>query len=142
MNRILLCMLIVFLLLPMSCSYGSSEQAKDSPQSLDLSIDEASTLLKDLDTNIKVIEIRKSSIEGLWEVAIESGKRKGLVYIDSSKKHLITGAIISLKEKKNLTEERLTELNKVDVSAIPLDDALVMGNKNAKYRVVVFDDPE
>jgi protein-disulfide isomerase len=30
----------------------------------------------------------------------------------------------------------------VDVSKIPLDDAVVMGEKNAKYKIVVFSDPD
>jgi hypothetical protein len=28
------------------------------------------------------------------------------------------------------------------VSQIPLDDAVVIGDRQAKYRVIVFDDPE
>jgi thiol:disulfide interchange protein DsbC len=50
--------------------------------------------------------------------------------------------LISIVDKKNLTQERLTELNKVDVSQIPLDDALVMGDQNARIRVIVFSDPD
>ena len=33
-------------------------------------------------------------------------------------------------------------MTKVDVSKIPLQDALVIGDKNAKNRVIVFSDPE
>jgi thiol:disulfide interchange protein DsbC len=34
------------------------------------------------------------------------------------------------------------ELNKVDVSKIPLEDAIVVGKPDAKHKVIVFDDPE
>ena len=52
------------------------------------------------------------------------------------------GSMVSIKEKKNLTQERFTELNKIDVSQIPLEDALVMGDPKAKIRIIAFDDPD
>jgi thiol:disulfide interchange protein DsbC len=142
MKKVLLFMVIIFLLLSTLYSYGLEEKNKNQPASLDLSIDEALSLLKNLDPNIKVMGVNTSPVEGLWEVDIEAGGRKGLVYIDFSKKHLISGSIISIQDKKNLTQERISEINKVDVSKIPLDDALVMGDREAKYRIIVFDDPE
>ncbi len=137
MKKILLVMLIIPLLLLLSSTYGYCEK-----ESLPLSVDEALTLLKNLDPNIKVLTVKPSPVEGLWEVDIEAGGKKGLVYIDATKKYLISGTIIAIHEKKNLTQERLDEINKVDVSQIPLDDAVVIGDKEAKYRVIVFDDPE
>src|SRR4030067_2923873 len=128
MKKGLLSMLIIFLLLSLSYSRGYSEK-----ESLSFSVDEAFTLLKDLDPNIKVIAVKPSPIDGLWEVEIETGGKKIPVYIDLSKKHLVSGSIIDIKERKDLTQERLSEINKVDVSHIPLDDALVMGDKEAKY---------
>ena len=104
--------------------------------------EEVATLLKDLAPDLKVLEIRESPVKGLWEVSIQSGERKGLLYLDSSKKYIIQGAIFELSTKTNLTQDKLNELNKVDVSKIPLDDALVLGDKDAKYRVIVFDDPD
>ena len=103
---------------------------------------EVAALLKDLAPDLKVLEIKESPVKGLWEVSIQSGERKGLLYLDSSKKYIIQGAIFDLATKTNLTQEKLSELNKVDVSKIPLDDALVLGDKNAKYKVIVFDDPD
>ena len=79
-----------------------------------------------------ILDIRLSPAKGFWEVYLESRGRKGLVYVDFPKKHFFSGALISIAEKKNLTQERLIELNKVDVSQIPLDDALTMGDQNAR----------
>jgi thiol:disulfide interchange protein DsbC len=83
-----------------------------------------------------------SPSKGLWEVYGQSGGRKGIFYVDFAKKHAFLGSMISIAEKKNLSQERLSELNKIDVSEIPLQDALVMGNSNAKFKVIVFDDPD
>jgi thiol:disulfide interchange protein DsbC len=142
MKKVLLFMVIIFLLLPTLYSYGLEEKNKNQSASLDLSIDEASTLLKNLDPDIKVIGVKTSPVEDLWEVDIEAHGRKSLVYIDSSKKYLISGSIISIQEKKNLTQERISEINKVDVSKIPLDNAIMMGDKEAKNRIIVFTDPD
>jgi thiol:disulfide interchange protein DsbC len=137
MKKVLFSIFIISLLLSLSYSQGYCEK-----ESLPLGVDEALTLLKNLDPNIKVTAVKPSPIGGLWEVDIEVGGKKGLVYLDATKKYLISGAIIAIQEKKNLTQERLDEINKIDVSQIPLGDALVMGDKEAKYRVIVFDDPE
>jgi len=55
---------------------------------------------------------------------------------------LILGSIISINEKKNLSKERFIELNKIDVSQIPLHDALIMGDPEAGIRIIAFTDPE
>jgi len=83
-----------------------------------------------------------SPSKGLWEVYGQSGGRKGVFYVDFSKKHAFLGSLISIAEKKDLSQERLSQLNKIDVSQIPLQDALVMGNPDAKFKVIVFDDPD
>jgi len=142
MNRIFFFFAITFLLLPVSYSFGFATKGQDCSKCHTLKKDEASTLLKNFDQNIKVLNINKSTAKYLWEVSIESNGKKGLVYIDLPKKHLISGSLIEIEGKKNLTQERLSDINKVNVSQIPLKDALVMGDKNARHKVIVFDDPE
>ena len=138
-----LCILVLsLLLLPKPSVYGFSEKGQDCSKCHTLSKEEATSLLQELIPQPKIIEVLPGPVKGVWEVDFEAGGRKGLVYIDFSKKHLISGQVINIKEKKNLSQDRMTELTRVDVSQIPLDDALVMGEKDAKYRVIVFDDPD
>jgi thiol:disulfide interchange protein DsbC len=120
---------------------GGKEPAKTSEQS-SMSREDALTALKQVAPNITVTEIKPSPVAGLWEVDVESGGRKGILYLDSSRKYLIQGSIVDLESKANLTMERFNEINKVDVAQIPLDDAIVMGDKDAPHRVIVFDDPK
>lgn len=141
MRKIFSFAVLAILLLPLSYSYGFTEKGKDCSKCHTLSKDEVTTLLKDFVPGIKVLGIMEVPVKGLWEVDVDSGGKKGPIYIDFSKKYVISGAIMEIKEKKNLTQERLTELNKVDFSQIPLDDALVMGDKSAKNKIIVFDDP-
>jgi thiol:disulfide interchange protein DsbC len=103
---------------------------------------DAAAILKDAIPDLKILNISQGPAKGYWEVLLQSGDRKGIVYIDYSKKTFFSGAIIDVKEKKNLTKDRFEELNKADVSKIPLDDALVLGDIKAKYRAIVFSDPD
>lgn len=141
LKRSLLTFLLLFYLLPSGFSHAFEAKGQDCAKCHTLGNDEARDLLKGIIPDIKIVDIRISPVNAFWEVFSESGGRKGLIYVDFSKKYLILGTIISIKERKNLTQERFTELNKIDVSQIPLDDALVMGDPNARIRIIAFDDP-
>src|SRR4030043_1940477 len=91
MKKILLVMLVIPLLLLLSSTYSYCEK-----ESLPLSVDEALTLLKNLDPNITVTAVKPSPVGGLWEVDIEGGGKKGLVYLDSTKKNFILSANIAI----------------------------------------------
>jgi thiol:disulfide interchange protein DsbC len=136
------CLLLLICLLPATNSFGFEAKGQDCSQCHTLNNNEAKDLLKNLIPDVVILEIRSSSAKGFWEVYLESRGKKGLIYVDFPKKHFFSGNLISILDKKNLTQERLTELNKVDVSQIPLDDALVMGDQNARIRVIVFSDPD
>ena len=123
-------------------SLGFEAKGQDCAKCHTLNSDEARDLLKNVIPNLKILGVSPGPVKGFWEVYLESGGRKGLIYIDFLKKHFISGSLISISEKKNLTQERLTELNRVDVSQIPLEDALVMGDPKAKIKIVAFDDPD
>lgn len=142
MKRILFFLAVVIFLFPAPDSYGFSEKGQDCSKCHTLSKDEALILLKDLIPNSRILDVKTSPVKSMWEVDVDAGGRKGIVYIDFSKKLLISGAVVDIKSKVNLTQERMTEINKVDVSQIPLDNAIVMGDKNARHKVIVFDDPD
>jgi thiol:disulfide interchange protein DsbC len=126
----------------MSNCYGFEARGQDCSKCHTLSRDEAKDLLKNVIPGAIIFDVRLSPAKGFWEVYLESGGRKGLVYVDFLKKYFFSGALISILERKNLTQERLIQLNRVDVSQIPLDDALVMGDPEARIRVIGFVNPD
>ncbi|MGD9344064.1 MAG: DsbC family protein, partial [Desulfuromonadales bacterium] len=63
-------------------------------------------------------------------------------YIDFSKRFVVSGNVIRLNDGENLTRQRSVQMNSIDVSKIPLADALLLGKPSAKTRVIVFTDPE
>lgn len=85
----------------------------------------------------KIDEVRPAPMPGLWEIRIGNEIR----YTDPTGSFLIEGELIDLKGKKNLTEERITQLNRIDFSTLPFKDALVWKNGNGKRRLAVFADP-
>lgn len=89
-----------------------------------------------------VLSVEPSPVGGLWVVDIEKGGNRWPVYVDFSKKFLLNGQVIRLSNKENVTDTRLSALNRVDVSAIPLEGAIVVGNPKGKKKVVVFSDPD
>lgn len=90
----------------------------------------------------KVNKVEFAEIPGLWVAEVEKDARKLPVYIDFSKKYLVSGNVIRLGDKENITSQRSARMNRVDMSTIPLDDALLLGKASAKTKVVVFTDPE
>ena len=107
-----------------------------------MNAEEAKEVLQGLIPNVKIIEVRQGPLNGLWEVGIEAGGKKNIIYIDFSKKKVIAGNLIDIKTKTNQTQESFQRINKVDFSSIPLDNSVIMGDKDAKYKVIVFDDPK
>ncbi len=102
--------------------------------------EEAKQLLGDMVDKVNRVEF--AEVPGLWVVEVVKGQKKLPVYIDFSKKFLLSGNVIRLNDKENLTRKRSARMNKVDVSRIPLADALLLGKASAKTKVIVFTDPE
>ena len=140
--RFLLSCLLVFCLVPIGYSFGFEARGQECSKCHTLQKDEARDLLKNIIPDVVILEVRTSPVKGIWEVDLESRGRKAIVYVDFLKKHFFSGALVSVGEKKNLTQERFIELNKVDTSQIPLENALVLGDEKARIRVIVFTDPD
>jgi thiol:disulfide interchange protein DsbC len=132
----------LFLMLPANTALSFPAKNQDCSKCHTLKKEEAEALLKGFNKNIKVLSVSRSRAKYLWEVSYEAEGKKGIAYIDLPKKHLVSGSVLDLQSRKNLTQEKLSELNKVNASQIPLKDALVIGDRNAKQRVIIFTDPE
>jgi len=146
MHKILsLLILSVLVFANQSCASSvkdHDQKAHDCAKCHTLTNEEAAAILKDLAPDLKILNVGQAPVKGMWEVFLQAGGRKAVIYVDYSKKNFVSGAIVDIKGKKNLTQDKYEELNKIDVSKIPLDDALVLGGKDAKYKVIVFSDPD
>ncbi len=105
-----------------------------------LSTEEAGKILGKFVDN--VIGVVPGPFPGTWEVDVVKEGKTYPLYLDFSGKYLFNGQIIRMSDMENLTGLRYLDLNRIDVSAIPLEDAVVIGNPEAKKKVIVFDDPD
>ena len=136
----------VLLMFSASLGYGFEQKGGDCMKCHTLDKKDAEAVLKGLQApDPKILDIRMSSVKGLWEV---SGQIKGmpfLVYVDFAKKYVTPGPFMETTTGLNVTRQRLSELERarrVDFSRIPLENALLLGKNSAPVRVVVFTDPD
>jgi thiol:disulfide interchange protein DsbC len=80
---------------------------------------------------------RTTPMSGLIELKAGSS----VLYTDANGDYLIEGQLMDTKTQRNLTEERLDEINKVDFASLPFKDAVVWKSGTGKRRLVVFADP-
>jgi thiol:disulfide interchange protein DsbC len=140
------CLLVFFLALRPAVSIAFSGCETDCNKCHSLSNKEVKLILEKMKArDARILSIGMSPVKGLWEVDIENRGQRGLFYVDFSKKYLISGSVVEVNAAINKTKERLEELNKdrrIKPASIPLKDALVLGNKTASKKVIVFTDPE
>ncbi|TAL26246.1 MAG: DsbC family protein [Nitrospirae bacterium] len=147
--RILLLLILAisgYQLSAISPVYASGACDADCTKCHTLSTNEVQAILAKIkNPEAKILKIQLSPARGLWEVAVENKGQRGLFYVDFSKKYLIPGPIIEVNAAVDRTKERVAELNKgrkIDRSRIPLKNALLLGDKAAKNKVIVFTDPD
>jgi thiol:disulfide interchange protein DsbC len=88
---------------------------------------------------LKIDEISRSPIAGLWEVRYDGAE---LLYSDEKGDLIIIhGAIIDTKTRTDLTEQRIEKLLALTWDKLPLKDAMVFKQGNGKRKMAVFADP-
>ncbi len=93
----------------------------------------------------KVHKVEFAEMPGLFAVDVEKNGQKFPIFLDFSKKYVVSGNIIRLADGRNITQERMAQQPKkklfIDTAKIPLEDALLLGRKDAAIKVIVFTDP-
>lgn len=83
--------------------------------------------------------IRPSVFAGLYEVFVLGN----IIYTDSSFSHvLVNGSIIKVGSEKNLTEESLKLLSKINFNDLPFQNAIEIKKGSGNYKFAVFSDPD
>jgi thiol:disulfide interchange protein DsbC len=99
---------------------------------------DAEILVKKIVPTGNVTAVKESQVKGIWQIDVDAGEGKhGQLYLDFSKKFLIAGQIVPVEAIGKQPPPR-----KVDVSKIPLENAILLGSKDASKKVIVFSDPD
>jgi len=137
------CALAAFLTLLLSAPAAAFQKeigaAKGCSECHKLTKEDAGKVLGKVVDN--VVGVVPGPFPGLWEVDVARDGRIYPLYIDYSLKYLFNGQFIRLSDMANLTGQRHTDLNRVDVASIPVKDAIRVGSPAAKRTVIVLSDP-
>jgi glutaredoxin len=98
-------------------------------------VDDVRTRLMERYPSTPVDTVRATPIAGLFEVAM--GRK--IVYVDATGQYFLFGRIFDLPGNRDLTEDRLRDLSRVDMSQIQPDQILEQGE--GSQVVYVFSDP-
>jgi len=106
---------------------------------------EATVLLSKIGVTAK--SVKQSPSSGLFEVLAEKDGKQGIIFIDYGKKHLLQGMIVSLDTMQPVSAHALDtpqqkQVTSVDVSKIPVDKAIIIGNPKGAKKLYVFTDPD
>ena len=85
-----------------------------------------------------VVGIRRAGYGDFYEVSTNDGS---FVYVDAQASFLFTGQLIDLKNRRNVTQARETELSRINFSELPLSQAVKTVRGNGKRTLVTFEDP-
>ncbi len=111
----------------------------------EITVDEAAELLKFID--VKVLSVKKSPVNGLFELLVEKNGQKGIVFLDCDRKHFMQGMIVDLKSLKPVSShvidvDQPNRTISLDVKKIPIEYAFIVGNKGADKNIYIFTDPD
>lgn len=90
-------------------------------------------------SSAQVGEIRPSPIEGMYEVEVA----RHLIYVEAKGQYgFIDGNLVDLKNRRDLTQERMTELMRIDFKKdLPLDKAIRQVFGKGERVLAIFEDP-
>jgi thiol:disulfide interchange protein DsbC len=95
------------------------------------------TLKARLGSEADVRDVVKTPIPGIYEIDTADQ----IIYRDANGDYVMTGDMMDLKSRVNLTEARASQLNKIDFSQLPLQDAVKVVKGNGSRKIAVFSDP-
>jgi thiol:disulfide interchange protein DsbC len=86
---------------------------------------------------VKADAVRKAGALNLYEIQVGGD----LFYTDEKVTHIITGNILDVKGRRDLTEERKQKLSQIKFSDLPLELAVKQVRGNGKRVLASFEDP-
>lgn len=109
--------------------------------SMNTTFAQEATLRKNLSERLpnlpKIDEVSKTPMNGLYELRMGNE----VMYSDAEGNFLIQGSLIDVKQKRNLTEERVEKLSAIPFDQLPMKTAFTQVRGNGKRKLAVFADP-
>ena len=90
-----------------------------------------------LGKGVKIESIKKTQYSGLYEVRANGD----VIYTDEAGEYLFLGHVIDVKSQRNLTKERVDEINMINFADLPFQHALKLVKGDGKRTIAIFEDP-
>ncbi|MGQ0547645.1 MAG: DsbC family protein [Betaproteobacteria bacterium] len=90
---------------------------------------------------VRIEGVAPAPVPGLWEVRYRTSRGMRVIYTDPAGKFAINGNIHDLRTERDLTAERLEQLNAIKFSSLPLEQAVKIQRGNGKRVLAMFSDP-
>lgn len=106
-----------------------------------LSHADVNTLSQNLKKNYPTLSAKvvgESPVDDIYEVQMAGS----LVYTDEDARYFFVGNLVDFQNKVNLTEQREQQLNKIDISKLPLANAIKNVKGKGERKLYVFSDPD
>ena len=85
----------------------------------------------------KIESIKETPYSGLYELRVAGD----ILYTDKKGEYLVIGHVYDAKTTRDLTRERIDDINKIKFSDLPLDSAIKQVKGDGKRVIAVFEDP-
>lgn len=85
-----------------------------------------------------VSELRRAPVEGLVEAAVDGR----VVYVTEDGLYILGGPLIDVAANRNLTEERLAQVNAIPFDKLNLDWSIKLVRGKGERRIAIFEDPD
>lgn len=92
---------------------------------------------KSLGADAQVKAVEKTPLPGIYEIDLGTQ----IVYSDAQGHYMLVGDLVDAHTRHSLTQARLAELNKIDFSTLPLNDAIKYVKGDGSRKIAVFADP-
>ncbi|HEX4153791.1 MAG TPA: DsbC family protein [Steroidobacteraceae bacterium] len=109
------------------------------PQSIPPQYEALAAKLKKQFPEYSIDSIRPSGVDGVVEVLFGGSQ---IIYSDTAGDHIFNGHLFDLQSHRDLTDERLEEVTRIDVKKLPLADSFDIVHGNGKREIYVFEDPD
>ena len=99
-----------------------------------------STIKKNIEPRLggaKIESIKETPYSGLYELRVAGD----VLYTDKTGAYLFIGHVYDAKSTRDLTRERIDDINKVKFSDLPLNDAIKQVKGDGKRVIAIFEDP-
>lgn len=94
--------------------------------------------LKELYPSTRITAVRQSEVSGLFEVTMG----RNVAFTDGSGRYFVFGHLFDMREQKDLTAQRLSDINRIDFAQLPLQDAIKTVRGDGSRKLAVFSDPD